>query len=36
LDIRVIAKGCMANAKSLLDLATLAAEYDTMLDPRLT
>ena len=31
-DIRVIAKGTMADAKSLLDLATLAAECGTMLE----
>src|SRR5579883_3286895 len=31
-EIRVIAKGITANAKSLLDLATLAAECGTTLD----
>ena len=31
-DIRVICKGSMADCKSLLDLATLAAECGTMLE----
>jgi phosphotransferase system HPr (HPr) family protein len=31
-DIRVICKGTMADCKSLLDLATLAAECGTMLE----